>query len=378
LAAEVEVHGQPLLVPMLDIETVGAGGGSIAWVDSGGLLEVGPQSAGAHPGPACYEEGNTEPTVTDANVLLQVLNPVALLGGRMPISQAASRAAVERLAQQLGLDVTATAQGIVAMAVANMVRAVRVISVERGYDPREFTLVAFGGAGPVHATRLARELGMERVLVPRSPGVLCALGLLLSDLRSSFSVTRLFTLEEAAMPGIEEAFRGLDARVAAWFEEEGGPEDRRDVTFSVDMRYVGQGHALNVPCRRGGLPPEFVAALRVEFERLHEQMYGFVAHDQPVQVTTLRAAATVDADKAHLPPHPPATEPVALALAGERQVWLPEAGGFVACPLYDRDRLGPGHAFQGPAIVEQMDCTTLVLPGQRVTVDAWLNLTIEG
>jgi len=378
LATEVVVHGQPLLVPMLDIETVGAGGGSIASVDSGGLLEVGPQSAGAFPGPACYEQGNAEPTVTDANVLLQVLNPVALLGGRMPISQAASHAAVARLAERLGVDVIDAAQGIVAMAVANMVRAVRVISVERGYDPREFTLVAFGGAGPVHATRLARELGMQRVLVPRSPGVLCALGLLLSNLKSSFSATRLFTLDEASVPEIEAAFDALDRKVADWRTQEGAPADRCQVECLADMRYVGQGHALNVPCARGLSPATFALELRGAFERLHEQMYGFTAPDQPVQITTLRAAATVDVDKAELVEHPPATTMVEAAIGGRRDVWLPEAGGFVSCPLYERERLGSGHAFAGPAIIEQMDCTTLVLPGQRVHVDPFLNLVIEG
>jgi N-methylhydantoinase A len=378
LATETYVHGQPLLVPMLDIETVGAGGGSIAGVDSGGLLEVGPQSAGAFPGPACYEKGNAEPTVTDANVVLQVLNPKVLLGGRMSISQDAARAAVARLARRLGLDVLATAQGIVAMAVANMVRAVRVISVERGYDPREFTLVAFGGAGPVHAARLARELGIARVLVPRAPGVLCALGLLLSDLRTSFAATRLHTLAAAAVPEIERDFAALDAKVAAWFAHEEAPSDRRQVTYTADMRYVGQGHTLNVACARGATPDEFVAALRGKFEQQHEQMYGFIAANEPVQITTLRAAAAVEVDKASLAPQQAAVRPVASAIVGQRDVYLPEAGGFVSCPLYSRDQLGPGHAFEGPAIVEQMDATTLVLPGQRAFVDPYLNLMIEG
>ena len=373
LATEVSVHGQPLLVPMLDIETVGAGGGSIAKVDNGGLLEVGPESAGADPGPACYEKGSDRPTVTDANVLLQVLNPRALLGGRMVISQAASRAAISRLAEDLGVDPIAAAEGIVAMAVANMVRAVRVISVERGFDPRNFTLVAFGGAGPVHATRLARELGMRRVLVPRSPGVLCALGLLLSDLKTSFSATRLLTLAEASVPEIEAGFAALDAKVAAWRAGEDAQSGPASTEYAADMRYVGQGHALSAPCARGAR----LGDLRGAFEKLHEQMYGFVAPDQPVQITTLRAAATVAVDKARLDPHPPSTAPVAEAINGRREVWLPEAGGFTHCPLYDRDRLGPGHEFAGPAIIEQMDCTTLVLPGQRVTVDAWLNLLVE-
>ncbi len=378
LSTQVEVHGHPLLVPMLDIHTVGAGGGSLAGVDAGGLLEVGPDSAGADPGPACYEAGNDRPTVTDANVVLQVLNPVALLGGRMPISQDASRRAVARLAAELGLDLLATAQGIVAVAVANMVQAVRLISVERGYDPRDFTLVAFGGAGPVHAARLARELGIRRILVPRTPGVLCAMGLLLSDLKTSFAATRLHALDAAAVPEIERDLDTLDAEATAWFAREGGRDAACRVAYAADVRYVGQGHALLVPVARGGTPQEFAAALRRSFEQQHEQMYGFAAADQPVQITTLRLAASIEVEKASLAAHPPAAAPVSDAIHGQRQVYLPEAGGFVACPVYDRDRLGPGHAFAGPAVVEQMDCTTLVLPGQRATIDAYLNMTIEG
>ena len=209
LAGEMEVHGYPLKTPALDIHTVGAGGGSIAFVDSGGLLKVGPRSAGAAPGPVCYGLGNEEPTVTDANVVLGTLNPEHLLGGRMKIDRARAEAAIERLGARLGLDVMTTAQGIVSIVTANMARAIRVISVQRGHDPREYALVAFGGAGPLHAARLARELEIPRILVPRHPGILCALGLLLSDLRTDYARTRLLTVDDGAMPAMAETFAEL-------------------------------------------------------------------------------------------------------------------------------------------------------------------------
>ena len=374
IAVDANVHGYPIRVPMLDIETVGAGGGSLADVDAGGLIEVGPASAGAHPGPVCYQLGNERPTVTDANVVLQVLNPVSLLAGRMPISQAAARDAIGRLGERLGLGVVETAQGIVNMAIANMVRAVRVISVERGHDPRDFTLFAFGGAGPIHATRLARELDIARVLVPLSPGVLCALGLLLSDLKSTFSATRLCTLAETERAEIAAGFADVVARCERWFDAEAIAEERRSIRLSVDMRYAGQGHELNVPA----LAELDLAALRQGFERIHTQMYGYVVPDEPIQITTFRAEAVAEVAKAPIRAFPAATTPVAEAVLAKREVYLPELGGFVPAPVYDRGKLGPGHVIAGPAIVEQMDSTTLILSGQTATVDPWLNLIVEG
>ncbi len=246
LSGEAVVHGYPIKAPMLDIHTVGAGGGSIAYVD-GGLLKVGPRSAGALPGPVCYGLGNTEPTVTDANLLLGLLNPRYLLGGRMPVHHGLAREAIERLALTLGLDPMATALGILSVVTANMVRAIRVISVQRGYDPRDYTLVAFGGAGPLHAARLAKELDIGRILIPRNPGILCAMGLLLTDLRSDFAVTRLSTLAPAALPDMTDAFRTLAGRARTWFDDERIAAEDRRITRTVDMRYAGQNYELSVP-----------------------------------------------------------------------------------------------------------------------------------
>jgi N-methylhydantoinase A len=377
LASEATVHGYPLKAPMLDIHTVGAGGGSIAFVDSGGLLMVGPRSAGADPGPVCYDRGNQEPTVTDANVVLQTLNPTHLLGGRMPVRQDLAKAAIGKLADRLRLGVMETAQGIIAVVTANMARAIRVISVQRGHDPRDYTLMAFGGAGPLHAARLARELEIKRVLVPRNPGILCAMGLLLTDLRADFAATRLLPLEPAILPEIEIALAALAAQADAWFAHEGiAPADRR-LARTVDMRYAGQNYELAVPLPDGPATAETLTRLAEGFFEIHRRLYGFVADDEPVQLVTFRAEATGLVSKATLTAHALEGPDATAAIREHRPVWLAEAAGFVPCPVYDRDRLRPGNQFAGPAIVEQMDATTVVLPGMTARVDQFLNLILD-
>ncbi len=377
LASDATVHGYPIKAPMLDIHTVGAGGGSIAAVDSGGLLKVGPRSAGADPGPVCYGRGNDEPTVTDANVVLQTLNPTHLLGGRMPIRQDLARAAIGRLAERLGLDLMATAQGIIAVVTANMAKAIRVISVQRGYDPRDYTLVAFGGAGPLHAARLARELEMRRILVPRNPGIVCAMGLLLTDLRANFATTRLTALAPAAAPVMAAAFAGLADQAQHWFAAEGIQPASRQVTRTVDMRYAGQNYELPIAVPDGPITETTLDVLARGFAAAHRRMYGFAAEDEPVQLVTFRLEAAGLVPKAEFRPEPDAGSDAAAAVIGERQVWLPEAGGFVACPVYDRDKLRAGNCLEGPAIVEQMDATTVVLPGMTARVEPYLNLVLE-
>lgn len=376
MEGSAEVHGYPLKVPMLGIHTVGAGGGSIARIDQG-LLKVGPASAGAVPGPACYARGNAEPTVTDANVALGILNQSHLLGGRMPINAAMARLAIARLADGLGITTLAAARGIMRVVVANMAKAVRVISVEKGYDPRDFTMMAFGGAGPIHAALLARELGIPRVLVPKYPGIMCALGLLLSDLRTDFSLTRYVTLDEQALPALAEGFTELDGRAAAWFDEEGLEAGQRGIVHALDMRYGGQGYELTVPWPEAADPTRRLEMLRRHFESAHRQAYGYVADTEPIQVTTLRLQATGRVPKAALTPAPALAGTVADARIGTRTVSLWPEAGDLATPVYDRDRLGPGHVLHGPAIIEQMDATTLLLPGQRAAIDPYLNIVIE-
>ena len=377
MASEAVVHGYPIKAPMLDIHTVGAGGGSIAFIDSGGLLKVGPRSAGADPGPVCYGNGNTEPTVTDANVVLQTLNPTHLLGGRMAVRQDLAGAAIEQLAATLGMEKMATAQGIISVVTANMARAIRVISVQRGHDPRDYTLVAFGGAGPLHAARLAKELEIGRILVPRHPGILCAMGLLLTDLRADFATTRLQTLSTAALEDIADAFRVLAGQADAWFAEEGIEAPARRVTRTVDMRYAGQNYELAIALPDGAIGPAALEALAEGFATAHQRMYGFVAEDDPVQLVTFRVEAAGVVPKAAFVPQPDAGADASAAIKARREVWLPEAGGFVTCPVYDRDRLHAGNRIVGPAIVEQMDATTVVLPGMGAWVEPYMNLILE-
>jgi N-methylhydantoinase A len=377
LSGEAIVHGYPIKAPMLDIHTVGAGGGSIAHVDSGGLLKVGPRSAGADPGPVCYDRGNQEPAVTDANVVLGTLHPTHLLGGRMPIRRDLSLAAIERLAARIGMDTMATAQGILSVVTANMAKAIRVISVQRGHDPRDYTLIAFGGAGPLHAARLAKELEIRRVLVPRNPGILCAMGLLLTDLRADFAATRLTPLDKDALGPMEAAFAALEAQAAQWFALEHIAGEARRMARTVDVRYAGQNYELAVPLPEGGFGPATIAAIAEGFCAAHRRMYGFVAEEEPVQLVTFRVEATGLVRKAELRAKPLGGADAAAALEGRRDVWLPEAGGFVAVPVYARDRLLPGNRLAGPAIVEQMDSTTVILPGQAGRVDAYDNLILE-
>jgi N-methylhydantoinase A len=377
LASEATVHGYPLKAPMLDIHTVGAGGGSIAYVDSGGLLKVGPRSAGADPGPVCYGRGNAEPTVTDANIVLQTLNPTHLLGGRMAVHQDLARSAIRALARRLGLAPMQTAQGIVSVVTANMARAIRVISVQRGHDPRDYTLIAFGGAGPLHAARLARELEIARLLVPRNPGILCAMGLLLTDLRADFAVTRLLPLKAEAVGDIKDAFAALDTRAAAWFAREHIATGGRRLMRTVDMRYAGQNYELAVPLPEGAIDSASLDRLAAGFADAHQRMYGFIAEGEPVQLVTFRVEATGIVPKATLRRESPPGADMTGAIREHRDVWLGEEEANVRCPVYDRDRLKPGNRFAGPAVVEQMDATTLVLPGMSARVDSYANLILE-
>lgn len=377
LVTEAEVHGYPLKAPMLDIHTVGAGGGSIAYVDNGGLLKVGPRSAGAHPGPACYGLGTKEPTVTDANVALQTQNPDALLNGQMPIDRGLSLAAVQQLADQLGLGVMETADGILDIVTANTAKAIRLISVQRGHDPRDYTLVAFGGAGPVHAARLAAELGMSRILIPRTPGVLCALGLLMTDLRTDYAATQIQLLDEATYQGLTVIFDSLIAQAETWFEQEGIAANARGLNLRVDMRYAGQNYEIAVDLPDGPINQNSLAQLRDGFLAQHKQLYGFVAESDAIQLVTYRVQATGVVPKAQMPFFADFGPDAGAARTGQRQVWMREAGGFVDAAIYDRALLQPGNEITGPAIIDQLDTTTVVPLGHIARVDSYLTLILE-
>ena len=345
----------PLPLPMLDMVTIGAGGGSLARVTKDGALAVGPESAGALPGPACYGRGGTRATVTDAHVVLGHLPP-SLLGGRMRLDVAAAEAAVRReVAEPLGMGLHEAARGILAVVDSNMVGALRVVSVERGHDPRDFTLVPFGGAGPLHGCALAAMLGIRQVLVPPSPGVLCAQGLLFADLRAEFS--RSVLPGQAEEPGLVDAtFAALAAEATAWFAEEGVPMDARRADPVVLMRYAGQGSELPVPWRGP-------ASAAGDFAATHRALYGFDLPEGRPEIVTLRLEAVGTLPAPLVPELPPGrgAEP-----AGTHTVHL--ASGTAEASLYDRAALGSGDRITGPAIITQLDATTLVRDGWNAEV----------
>ena len=365
--------GFPLRLPALDVNSVGAGGGSIAWIDVDGLLKVGPQSAGAVPGPACYDLGGTEATVTDANVLLGRLNDVALLDGRMKIRRKLAETAVDRLAKQLGLSRLETAFGIVRLVAATMVTAIRTISIERGHDPCRFALFAFGGAGPLHAGEVAHELSIGRVIIPPNPGILCAQGLLNSDLVADFVQTALASFGSESVVRINAVGRELNGRANAWFKREKVPIAERRAVWAIDLRYTGQNYELAIPCPALPLVAADLADITGRFHAAHEQAYGFRQDGEPIQFVSLRVKLAGILEKPALlklgkraPGKPVAIRKVAFA----KDSWL-------EAPVYRRLDLAPGQTLAGPAIIEQMDCTTPIFPGDLLRVDDWGNLVID-
>lgn len=382
--SEGEIAGLPLRFPSTAIHTVGAGGGSIARVDAGGVLRVGPESAGSFPGPACYGRGGVLPTVTDANLVLGRLDAGAFLGGSatLTLDVDRARAAVQPIADQLEITVEAAALGIVQVANATMERAVRKVSVEKGYDPRKYTLVPFGGAGPLHACALAEALGMRHILVPRYPGVLSALGLLMADVtyESSQSVLHMYTELVADVEGLAVGLVTLARQVQqVLVDPEKAPPA---LSAMLDMRYRGQGYeieagfisAFDLTAPRQG--ETLLALLReavASFHALHTQRYGYALEDDRVEVVTLRVVGRQPGARPELPEMPLGGRDATAAHAGEAPVWFVPALPDDA-PLYDRSRLRPGNALSGPAIVCQYD-TTLVISGLwRLEVDAHNNI----
>jgi len=361
----MSLAGYPVRTPVVDLVEIGAGGGSIAWVDSGGLLRVGPQSAGADPGPVCYRGGGVEPTVTDANVVLGRLNPSYFLGGEIELDVDGARRAIEqRCAKPLGLDVVEAANGIVEIANAAMVNALHLISVQRGYDPRDFLLVAFGGAGPVHANALARDAELPTVLIPPSPGIFSATGLLTTDLKRDAAQTIMQRLESLDEARVESVFAELEAAGADEMRNEGVSEDAIEFVRRLDLRYVGQSYELTVPAGRN---------LAERFHAEHDRVYGFSAESEPVECVSLRLTTVGRIEK----PPPREVEPGSGEPKSRRAVYFAESGDYTDCPIYDRYALGAGARITGPAVVEEFDSTTVVHPGYRLRVDDHGNLIIE-
>ncbi len=372
--SERQMGGFPVRTRTLDIHTIGAGGGSIAWIDAGGLLKVGPQSAGAYPGPAAYGRGGTKATVTDANVTLGRLSPKSLLGGRMAMHPDKAHAAIDALAKSLRVDAVKAAAGVLEIINVNMMGAVRVISVEQGEDPRDFTLVAFGGAGPLHAADVARNMGMGKVLVPPRPGLLSAIGLLHADVRGDFSLTRLLRAESANLKAFNAGFADLKQRGIAWLR--GESEQRAKFEWQVDLRYFGQNFELIMPLASDRLSAASLKRLTTAFHRRHKAFYGNDMPAQPVEIVNLRLVVT--AARKALPAVQKNKKHINKQLVTEkRRVWFPETG-FVQTPVYEREQLPPNWRATGPAIIEQMDATTVVPPKATVHNDAlgYLHLTL--
>ncbi|MBI4305491.1 MAG: hydantoinase/oxoprolinase family protein, partial [Chloroflexi bacterium] len=371
--------GYPIRTPVIDLVEIGAGGGSIAWVDSGGVLRVGPRSAGADPGPACYGKGGEDPTITDANLVLGRLNPDYFLGGELKLDPDLAHRAIETAcAKPLGLSVSRAAHGIVEIANSAMVNALRLISVQRGYDPRDFVLVGFGGAGPVHANRLAAENGIPTTVVPMSPGITCAMGLLVTDLRHDYSATLLRRADQVDPEAVEERFRKLESA-----GREALRHDRvapADMTFQrhADMRYVGQSYELTVPIPSGRITRARLNRAVNAFHAAHEQAYGHAAPAEPVEFVNLRSTATGAISRPQLRELAAGRGGrLADAQKAERKVYFDEVKDRVPVPVYDRYHLRSGAIIKGPAIVEEMDSTTVVHPGYKATVDRFGNLTLQ-
>ncbi|HEV7819926.1 MAG TPA: hydantoinase/oxoprolinase family protein, partial [Burkholderiales bacterium] len=374
-----EMGGFPVRTRTLDLHTIGAGGGSIAWVDAGGLLKVGPQSAGAFPGPAAYGRGGTKPTVTDANVVLGRLNPRSLLGGRMEMhADRARKVLEEELVPQLKVDLVRAAAGVVEIINVNMMGAVRVISVEQGVDPRDFTLVAFGGAGPLHAADVARNMGIRHVLVPPRPGLLSALGLLHADVRGDFSLTRLLVAIDTNIKALNAGFIELRARGAEWLAGEAGKNAKADYLWLMDMRYLGQNYELSLPVKNGKLEAKSLARLIAEYHKRHKAIYGYDMPAQAVEVVNLRLVVTVERRAPTHEKHHAARTTVKDAVLEKRKVWFPETG-FVTTPVYDRAKLPVNARINGPAVIEQMDTTSVVPPRARLRNDklGYLHMEVE-
>jgi N-methylhydantoinase A/oxoprolinase/acetone carboxylase beta subunit/N-methylhydantoinase B/oxoprolinase/acetone carboxylase alpha subunit len=375
-----KVAGHDLAVPMLDIHTVSAGGGTIARVERLGhtsQLKVGPESAGARPGPVCYGQGGRQPTVTDANTVLGYLSPETRLGGRLSLDREAARAAIRgRVALPLNFEVEAAAEGVLKVVDVQMEEAIKAVSTRRGFDLRQFTLVAFGGAGPLHAARVARDLGVAEVLVPPYPGVTSALGLLMADVRHDYVRSRLDPLPTLDPSVANDMFATLEAEAIAELRAEGFGSDQISLLREVDLRYAGQGYEVTVAAPGGAWGAAELARLRASFDQEHERQFGHSAPDSVVELTSYRVAAVGLVPPLEPPLSPRPSWPIERARLPERTIYLGEAGGEVSCAVYDRARLGPGHRFAGPAIVEQLDATTLILPGQEVTVDDYGNLLL--
>ena len=367
----------PVQLPMLDIATIGCGGGSIAEVSPYGSLTVGPASAGADPGPVCYGRGATRPTVTDANLVLGRVN-TEIAGGQLKLdSQAAAIAIDDSIASRLDLEIPTAADGILKIANNAMVGAIRNISVERGHDPRDFALVAYGGAGPMHAIDVAKLLGIGTVVAPPHPGIASAYGLLVAEFKNDYARTFLQLPPDYEVEGMARVYAELERDGRDWLRDEGVPPDSHSLTRSADLRYAHQGSELTIQYEDSQVNREGLESMVQEFHRRHQQLYGF-SLEQPVEIVTLRVTASGQVGQVRMPALSDGISNPDDAIIDRRQVYFEESRGFVNCPIYLRDRLGPGVGLEGPAVLEGMDATVVINPGWQANIDRYGNCIMLG
>jgi len=370
-------EGLPVQIPMIDIQEVGTGGGSIARLGPGGSLRVGPQSAGSVPGPVCYGLGGTEPTVTDANLILGRLSAERFLGGDMRLDLATTRAAVQaKLAAPLGLSIEEAANGVIRIAASSMSNVVKRVTTERGLDARDFPMVAFGGAGPLHAVLVARELQIRQVIVPVAPGHFSAYGMLVADLRRDYVRTLFMPSHSLDFPRMEAIFREMESEGEADVRRASASVGALTRQRGLDMRYVGQEHAVTVDVPLAAFENRDVAAIKAAFDAVHTLRYGYCSATEPAEIVSLRTSVT-----GHMP-KPAATVPATADTRGPAQpairpVYFSPALGWRDTPVYARDTLAAGTRIEGPALIEEYASTTVMLPGDRLTVDNFGNLVIE-
>jgi N-methylhydantoinase A/oxoprolinase/acetone carboxylase beta subunit len=373
IAAEGAIGPYPVRTPMVDVNTIGAGGGSVAWIDAAGGLRVGPRSAGAEPGPACYGRGGDEATVTDASVVLGYLNPARFAGGALALDVAAAERAVAAIGRRLGVDTVTAAAGIHRVVNARMADQIRLVTIKRGYDPRQFALIVLGGAGPVHGAALAAEMGMPEVLVPEAPGVLAAFGLLAAAIEHHHARTLQAPTETVDLAAVNRCLEELDTAGRGRMREEGVPADAVRVAHAADMRYVGQAYELEVPVPVP-LTRERLLEVLAAFHAVHERVYGYARTQQPVEFVNFRAVHSYPLPRPRVTPAARATGSLDDARLGERPAYF---DGFVTTAIYERGRLPLGARVPGPAIVEQSDTTTVIPPGVTALVDEAGNLRLR-
>jgi len=379
MSTEGSIAGYRIAKPMCDINTIGAGGGSIAWIDSGGMLKVGPASAGSDPGPVCYDVGGTKPTVTDANLLLGYLDKDYFLGGEMKVNEPKTREAMKKvIADPLGMSPVDAAAGIFRIINQSMADATKVVSVQRGYDPREYALVSAGGACSIHACKIAEEVGSTTVIVPKAASVFCALGMLESDIRLDSLKTYHAVIPGIDLDGFNAIIEQAERKAMAELLQEGVERERASLVRHLDMRYVGQHHEVSVgipgDCRIG---PSHLPVIAQAFHKAHEKLYTYATPENPMEIMSLRITAVGAVQKTGLYEHPLKGPDPAKASKGNRKLHFQEAGGFIDVPVYDRDRLLPGNLIAGPAVIEERITTIVVHPGWDARVDAFENVVME-